>query len=379
MAETIYLIDAMGLAFRAYYAIRAALTDAKGRPTNALYGFARILLKTLREHEVQHIAVVFDAPGKTFRDDLYEHYKATRQETPQDLKDQFPMMHRLVEALNLPLFVVPGVEADDVIGTLARQAEAAGMEAVILTADKDMQQLVSERIRIFDPGKGEDGKWIGIPEVIERFGAGPEHVVDALALIGDTADNVPGVRGIGDKTAKTIIEKYKSLEGIYEHIEDFKGKQKERLIEDREQAFFSRQMVTIKTDVALDRTPAHCGRADIERERLIEAFSEFGFHAMLEELLPKGGGEAEPEHLDYTLVLDEETLTRIIEDIRAGGACATIANGGGGGAGGLKSTFTGAISTIPGSGTKGTNGTAHSNVPGVSGIQGYVRVKYVSP
>lgn len=320
MAERIFLIDGMAFAFRAYFAIRTALTDSKGRPTNALYGFARVLLKLIREQQPAHLAVVFDAPGKTFRDEMYAAYKATRQETPQDLKDQFPMMHRLVEALNLPLFVVPGVEADDVMGTLAVQAQALGMEAVLVTADKDMQQLVSEHIRVYDPGKGDDGVWIGIPEVRERFGSDPAHVVDALALIGDTADNVPGVRGIGDKTAKTLIEKYHTLEGIYEHIEELKGKQKERLIEDREQAFFSRELVRIKTDVALDFGPKDCDRRPLDRDKLIEAFGEFGFHSMLEELLPTAASDdAEPETLDYRLVLDESTLVAAINEMRTAG------------------------------------------------------------
>jgi DNA polymerase-1 len=321
MADTLYLIDAMGFAFRSYFAIRAALTDSKGRPTNALYGFARVLLKTLRERDPKYIAVVFDAPGKTFRDEMYPAYKATRQETPQDLKDQFPMMHRLVEALNLPLFVTPGVEADDVMGTLARLAEAQGMEAVLVTADKDMQQLVTEKVKVFDPGKGDEGVWIGIPEVRERFGSDPKHVVDALALIGDTADNIPGVRGIGDKTARTIIEKYGSLENIYAHIDEFKGKQKERLIEDREQAFFSRELATIKIDVPLDRGPRECARNEFDRDTIIEVFGEFDFHALLEELIPKGGQE-EQEELHYHLVLTEAELKAAVAEMRNAGRCA---------------------------------------------------------
>lgn len=320
MADTIYLIDAMAFAFRAYFAIRTALTDANGRPTNALYGFTRLLLKILREQEAQYVAVVFDAPGKTFRDEMYKEYKATRQETPADLKEQFPMMHRLVESLNLPLFVVPGVEADDVIGTLARQAEALGMEAVVVTPDKDMQQLVTEKIRVFDASKGDAGTWIGIPEVTERFGAGPQHVIDALALIGDTADNVPGVRGIGDKTAKTLIEKYGALENLYAHIDELKGKQKERLIEDREQAFFSRELVTIKTDVELDRGPRECVRKDFDREAVITAFTAFDFRGLLNELIPAGGGEeAAEEALDYRLVLTEAQLNEAIAEMRASG------------------------------------------------------------
>lgn len=317
MADKLYLIDGMAFAFRAYYAIRTPLTDAKGRPTNAVYGFTRVLLKILREHQPSHIAVVFDAPGKSFREEIYPEYKATRQETPEDLKEQFPRMHEVVAALNIPLFCVPGVEADDVIGTLARRAEAEGMEVVVVSGDKDLLQLVSDRVRVYDPGKGDKDEWLGVNEVVERFGVGPDRVTDALALIGDAADNVPGVRGIGDKTAKKLMERFGSLEALYEHIEELQGKQKERLLEDREQAFFSRELVTIRTDVDLPAPPAACRRKDPDPERLIGTFSELQFNKMLEEVLP-GAGQTE-DHRHYAMITDEAGLVQIIEKMRAAG------------------------------------------------------------
>jgi DNA polymerase I len=325
MAERLFLVDGMAYAFRSYYAIRAALTDTEGNPTNALYGFTRILLKLIREHEPSHLAVVFDAPGKTFRDEMYSEYKGTRKETPPDLKIQFPMMHDMVKALNIPLLVVPGVEADDVIGTLARQADAAGMEAVIVTGDKDLQQMVSERVRVFDPSKGDNGQWYGEAEVRERFGVGPGNVIDALALIGDSADNVPGVRGIGDKTAKKLLEKYTSLEGLYDHTDELKGKQKERVLEDREQAFFSRELVTIKTDVDLEIAPEDCGRQDYVEADLVEALTRFAFHTLLEELAP---GSAAGETGDtvppctYELVLAEDALRKMVSRMETAGTFA---------------------------------------------------------
>ena len=318
MRDRLFLVDGMAFAFRSYYAIRAALTDEEGNPTNALYGFTRVLLKLIREHDPSHIAVVFDAPGKTFRDEMYADYKGTRKETPPDLKSQFPMMHDMVRALNIPLLVVPGVEADDVIATLAKQAEAEGMDAVIVTGDKDLQQTVTERITIFDPAKGDNGQWYGEAEVRERFGVGPENVVDALALIGDTADNVPGVRGIGDKTAKKLLEKYTSLEGLYAHTDELKGKQKERVLEDREQAFFSRELVTIKTDVELDVTPAECVRKDFVEADLVAALTRFAFHSLLEELAP-GAGLVEEVQCEYRLVLDEKELKAMIARLRKAG------------------------------------------------------------
>lgn len=317
MTEKFYILDAMGLAFRAYYAIRAALTDSRGRPTNAAYGFARILLKILREHDPSHIAVVFDAPGKTFRDEMYAEYKATRQETPEELKAQFPMMQDMVRALGLPLYVVPGVEADDVMGTLAREAEARKLECVLVTGDKDMLQLVTPLVRVFDPAKGDSGLWYSEAEVKERFGTTPRHVIDALALIGDTADNVPGVRGIGDKTAAKLMAQFGSLEGLYEHVDDLKGKQKENLIADREQAFFSRELVTIKTDVPLEQGVDACERKPFDIDATIACLSELGFHALIEEYL--GKMEAAPGGYDYTLVLDERQLEQVIAEMRASG------------------------------------------------------------
>jgi len=320
MSEKLFIIDAMAFAFRSYYAIRTALTDATGRPTNAAFGFTRVLLKILREQQPSHIAVVFDAPGKSFRHAIYPEYKATRKETPQDLKDQFPRMHEVVKALNLTLLVVPGVEADDVIGTLARKAEAEGMEAVLVTGDKDLLQLVSERVKVFDPSKGEEGVWSGPEEVVARFGVGPEHVVDALALIGDTADNVPGVRGIGEKTAKTLLGKYGSLEGLYAHLEELKGKQRERIAEDREQAFFSRDLIVLKQDLDLDVTVQDCRRREPDRSKVIEVFGALAFHSLLQELLPDA--EKEGTQRDYTLILREAELRAALAEMRAAGTFA---------------------------------------------------------
>jgi DNA polymerase-1 len=317
MTDRLFLIDGMAFAFRAYYAIRTALTDSDGNPTNALYGFTRVLLKLMRDHDPSHLAVVFDAPGKTFRDDLYQAYKATRRETPADLKAQFPMMHDMVRALNIPLFAVPGVEADDVMGTLARQAEAQGMDAVLVTGDKDLQQLVSDHILVYDPSKGDTGQWYDAAAVRERFGVGPENVIDALALIGDTADNVPGVKGIGDKTAKKLLEQYTSLEGLYAHIDEFKGKQKENLLADREQAYFSRELVTIKTDVPLDFGPEDCVRKPFEAARVTEALVRFAFHSLLEELVPGSMGKAPA--CAYKLILNADELAAMIARMRKAG------------------------------------------------------------
>ena len=174
MPDRLFVIDGMAYAFRAYYAIRN-LRDSTGQPVNAVFGFARILLKILRDHEPSHVVIVFDAPGKTFRDDMYPEYKANRDPTPADLIAQFPMIDTLIEAFDIPIVRVPGVEADDVLATLARQAEEAGLETVLVSGDKDILQVVTENAKVFDPHKGDEGRWYGPAEVKERYGVRPEH------------------------------------------------------------------------------------------------------------------------------------------------------------------------------------------------------------
>ncbi len=316
MTDRLYLIDGTGFAFRAFYAIRTGLTNSKGRPTNAVFGFARVMLRILREEEPSHIAVAFDAGGHTFRDDLYAEYKATRQETPEELKSQLPLMEKLVDAFEIPVLRVPGVEADDVLGTLARRGEKAGMEVVIVTGDKDMLQLVSDRVAVYDPYKGGEGLRYTAEHVRERFGVGPDHVIDALALMGDASDNVPGVKGIGEKTAFKLLESYGSLEGVYAHLDDLKGKMRENLERDYDIALLSRKLVTIDTGLDLDLKLDACRRKPLDPERLAEVFSELEFTSLLEEFLPKAGSQ---EDLEYTVVLTKAQLKAAIREMRESG------------------------------------------------------------
>ncbi|HEO71145.1 MAG TPA: DNA polymerase I, partial [Candidatus Hydrogenedentes bacterium] len=249
MPERFYLIDGTAFAYRSFFAIKGGLTDSMGRPTNAVYGFARVLLRILREEKPSHIVVVFDAKGGSFRNDMYADYKANRRETPEELLEQFPIIDQVLHAFSLPILRIEGVEADDVMGTLARRAEAAGINAVLVTGDKDLLQLVSDRVSVYDPMKGDSGVWYTPSDVQERFGVPPERVVDALGLMGDASDNVPGVSGIGEKTARKLLERYGSIEGVYEHLDDLKGKQRERLAQGKDMALLSRDLVTIRTDV----------------------------------------------------------------------------------------------------------------------------------
>jgi DNA polymerase-1 len=320
MAERFYLVDGAAFAYRSFYAIPGTLSDSKGRPTNAVYGFTRILLKLLREEQPSHIAVVFDAAtGRASRTDMYAGYKAMRRATPAELGVQFPLMDRVVEALAIPLLRIEGVEADDVIGTLAKRAEADGMEAIIVTGDKDLMQMVNERIRIYDPSKGDKGQWYADKEVKEKFGVGPDRVVDALALIGDATDNVPGVRGIGEKTAYKLLEQYHSLEGIYEHLDEMKGRVKTLLEEGRDSAFLSRQLVTLDTDVPLDIDFHGCVRHEPDLAALTDLFTELSFQTLLKEFLPDASTQ---EELDYRIVLTRRDLEDVIKELRESGSFA---------------------------------------------------------
>ncbi len=314
MAEKFYIIDGMAYAFRSFFAIRN-LRDSKGNPVNAVFGFARMLLKILREHDASHIVVVFDAPGKTFRDEMYKEYKSHRPDTPADLIEQFPKIDEIIRAFDVPIVRVPGVEADDVLATLAREAAAKGMDVAMISGDKDILQAVTDKIKVFDPSKGDAGLWIGPAEVKERFGVGPEHVIDALALMGDSTDNVPGVKGIGEKTAKALLEKYRDLDGIYAHIDELKGKQKENLVADKDNAYLSKDLVTLKYDVAFDHALDDYRRRELNRGQLADTFAKFEFRALTEEFLD----EQPEEKLDYTLVTDVKKLAKAIAEMQKSG------------------------------------------------------------
>ncbi len=318
MADRLFVIDGMAYAFRAYFAIRN-LRDSSGQPVNAVFGFARILLKILRDHEPSHVVIVFDAPGKTFRDEMYPEYKAHRDETPADLIAQFPMIDTLIEAFNIPIVRVPGVEADDVLATLARQGEEAGLETVLVSGDKDILQAVTEKATVFDPHKGDEGIWYGPAEVKERYGVPPEHVTDVLGLMGDSSDNIPGVRGIGEKTARKLLEKYQTIDGVYEHIDELKGKQKERLIEDKEMAYLSLDLVTLKDDVDFEHSLEDFRHGELDREKLAHAFADFEFRSLTEEFLPESDEAAD---LAYESIVTLKRLNEVLKQMRASGIMA---------------------------------------------------------
>src|SRR4029434_5638178 len=255
----LYLIDGSSQMYRAYHApVRTNeggfLRNAQGRPTNAVYIFVTMLRKLLKEHRPEHIGASFDLPGRTFRDDLVADYKANRAPMPDELAEQIPMVHAACEALGVPILTSERYEADDVIGTLAEKASAAGFDVVIVTGDKDFFQLVRDGIKVYNPK--EEGTWYDAAGVKEKFGVAPEQVVDVLALMGDTIDNIKGVPGIGDKGARELIATYGTLENLLAHAGEIKNKRyREGLQAHAEDARQSQVLARIRTDVPVPFDP----------------------------------------------------------------------------------------------------------------------------
>jgi len=309
------LVDGSSYLYRAYHAL-PPLTNAKGEPTGAIKGVISMLRRLLKDYPDSPVAVVFDAKGKTFRDELFAQYKAQRPPMPDDLQPQVEPIKQLVSAMGLPLLVEDGVEADDVIGTLARQASEQSRALVVSTGDKDMAQLVNDHVSLVNTMTGTALDEAGVQE---KYGFAPPLMIDYLALMGDKSDNIPGVPGVGDKTARALVQALGGLDDIYEDLEavralDFRGAKKmpEKLAEHKEQAYLSRELATIKTDLALDLRPEdiHPGRPD--KAQLLRLFRQLDFRAWVAELEedPSAGQPQEPaEQAPAPLDTDYETLT----------------------------------------------------------------------
>jgi DNA polymerase-1 len=289
--KLLHIIDGSGYIFRAYYAVRP-LSTAKGQPTNAIYGFTTMIEKALREEQPEYLAITFDAGGPQFRQQLYTEYKANRPPPPEDLSSQVPKIREIAEAFQIKTFRVPGVEADDVIATLVRRALEAGFEVCIITGDKDLTQLVSDRVSIYEPMKGQR---FHPKEVEEKFGVPPAAIADALALAGDASDNVPGVKGVGGKTAAKLIHEHGTLAKILEAAKagKIKGKMGETLATSEADAWLSRQLVALKDDVEL-------GIADLDelkypgpdKARLKDLYVELEFRRLSPKLEEEGGANS---------------------------------------------------------------------------------------
>jgi len=276
------------LIFRAYYAfISNPMTNSKGVPTSTVFGFTLALEEVLRKEDPTHIAVVFDPPGPNFRHQMFPEYKANRDATPEDIKTAVPYIKNLLEGFNIPVIEVPGYEADDVIGTMAKEAEKEGFTVYMMTPDKDFAQLVSEQVMMYKPGRGGGApEVLGPAEVRDKFLVErSEQVIDILALMGDAADNIPGARGIGEKTAKKLIGEFDTVEGVYDHIDQLKGKQKENLENSKEQVILSKELATIALDVPVKEAPGDLIRKDLNRDKLSSLFNELEFKALANRIL----------------------------------------------------------------------------------------------
>ncbi len=278
--ETLYLVDGSSYIYRAYYAIRH-LSSPSGFPTNAIYGFIQMLLKLLKDYNPQHVAVVFDAGRTTFRSEMYPEYKANRAAMPDDLRVQMEPIREVVRAFNIPTLELQGYEADDIIGALAGRFAGQGGRVVVVTGDKDLMQIVTDHVTLLDTMKG---KVSGIPEVVERFGVPPELVIDILGLAGDSSDNIPGVPGIGEKTAAKLILEFGSLDSLLARAGEVKGKNGEKLREFREQALLSRRLATIELNVPLSIDLDTLTAREPDQESLNEIFKKFGFTSLIKEL-----------------------------------------------------------------------------------------------
>ena len=278
------LVDGSSYLYRAYHAM-PELTNSKGQSTGTIYGVVNMLRKLLRDYQPSHIAVVFDAKGKTFRDDIFPEYKANRPPMPDDLREQIEPIHAIVRAMGLPLLVVDGVEADDVIGTLAQQATEQSIKTVISTGDKDMAQLVNQHVTLINT---MSNTLTDVAAVHEKYGIGPNRIIDYLALMGDKVDNIPGVPSVGPKTATKLLQQYDSLNGVIAHADEVQGKMGEKLRETAPQLPLSYELATIKLDVDLEGdTPNNLIAQGIQYETLLGLFQHLEFKTWTSELVQK--------------------------------------------------------------------------------------------
>ena len=306
----IYLIDGSSYIYRAYYAIRH-LSNSKGMATNAIYGFTKMLMKVVRDEQPDHLAVIFDSQGPTFRTEIYPEYKANRAAMPEDLVPQIPVIKEVVRAFNMPALEQSGYEADDIIATLAHRFAAKGMLVTVVTGDKDLMQVVSDQVRMLDTMKD---KVFGPAEVAERF-CSPQQVVEVQALAGDSSDNVPGVPGIGEKTARQLIEQFGDIETLLASLDQLKGKRRENLETFADQARLSKRLVTLVDDLPLEIDYEDFALSEPDRQALTALFKECEFHALLQEFSSEQ--RTSTEH--YQCVLTQTDLDKLVEVLRAAG------------------------------------------------------------
>lgn len=307
--KTIYLIDGSSYIHRAYHAIRG-LSNSKGLPTNAVFGFTRMILKLIEDRTPEYVAVLLDARGPTFRHKMYKDYKANRPPMPDDMQIQLPYIREVMEGFNLPAIEIQGYEADDLIGTLARQAETDGFSVVMVTGDKDFMQLVTDQSIIWDPMKE---KTTDRHAIKESLGLEPPQVIDMMGLSGDSSDNIPGVPGIGQKTALDLIKTFGSLENLFEQVDKITAKkQKENLILHKDQAFLSRKLAKIDTSVPISFDPEQFKIKAPDKARLFHLFKALEFRQLQQSF----SRLTDPNEKNYQVILDMDSLSSLIEQLQ---------------------------------------------------------------
>lgn len=309
--KCLYLIDGSSYIYRAFYAL-PHLSTTSGLPTNAIYGFTNMLLKVIKEYKPKYMAVVFDAKGPTFREDLYKEYKAQRPAMPVELRPQIPYIKEIVAAFRIPVIEKEGFEADDIIGTIVNDMKGEGVEVVIVTGDKDMLQLVNEHVTILDTMR--DRRY-GVKEVMERYGVEPEKVVEVMGLAGDSIDNIPGVPGIGEKTAVRLIREFGTIERVIENIDTLPNKRvRESLKKYKDQALLSRKLASIHSDVPLQYSLNGFLLKEPDYDRLRTIFRELEFNRLLKELIP-----STPEKVSYRRIEEGKEVSEVVKRIKERG------------------------------------------------------------
>ena len=311
--EKLFLLDAYALIYRAYYAfIRAPRINSKGQNTSAIFGFVNTLEDVLTREKPSHLAVVFDPSGPTFRHEAYEEYKANREATPEDIRKAVPIIKQIVEAYRIPVIEVPGYEADDVIGTIAHKAESDGFEVYMATPDKDYGQLVTEHIFMYRPRHTGGFEKLGPQDVCEKYGLQSQlQVIDLLGLMGDSSDNIPGCKGVGEKTAVQLLQQFGSIENLLANTDQLKGALQRKVQEQVEEIRFLRFLATIKTDVPIEFDAQALVYQERNWELLAPIYRELEFNSLLKQAptalkqpAPKVGKKIRPQEATLDLFAD---------------------------------------------------------------------------
>ena len=321
--KRLFIIDGYATLYRAHYAlIRNPLTTTAGMPTSAVFGFANQVFQLLEEENPDYIVAAFDPKGKNFRHELYTDYKANRSAMPDEIQTQLPYLWELLDGMNIPVLRIEGVEADDVIGTIAKMCEKDDLQCNIVSGDKDFMQLINDKTLLYAPqARRREKEIFNAQKVSEKWGVGPEHIIDLLGLMGDSSDNVPGVEGVGPVTAKKLIQKFGSMENIYENIDQIENeKLKEKLLNSKESAFLSKKLVTILTDVKVDASISDFEKKEVDKTKLESIFKELEFTGLLKKI--GSGTNISPETVkrkkEYDLITSLDRLQSFADSIQEG-------------------------------------------------------------